>query len=265
MAAHWLVTTTFVLGLAVAGAAAQTGRQRARGPTAGRRPVRAGARVRRRRHRGGRPGDRRFPHAPRPTRRPAAGRRAKAARSLILWDRGNKTRTEVELIVETREQAQSEAKLRALLRDFPSVKVERVGGDLVVFFEALLSAEDDLALIERMATSTGAESFVRYVAPEPPTGSVAAPAAPASPPRPRLANRLYRPERLGRRRLLPHLPLSTSSTTCRCSRPASVSVRVLMKPASNRAAGCSGEGPRAARPRGPDLHPGQEPGIQGDG
>lgn len=95
---------------------------------------------------------------------------------LILWDQTNTSKTEVDLVVETREQAQAEAKLRALLRDFPSVKVERAGGDLVV--SGTVSAEDDLALIERMATSTGAESFVRYVAPDLPAGPVAAPAGP---------------------------------------------------------------------------------------
>lgn len=95
---------------------------------------------------------------------------------LILWDQTNKTKTEVNLIVETRERAQAEAKLRALLRDFPSVRVERVGGDLIV--AGTVSAEDDLALIERMATSTGAESFVRYVAPELPAGRIATPPTP---------------------------------------------------------------------------------------
>lgn len=84
---------------------------------------------------------------------------------LICWDQAAKSRTEFLLIVETREQAQAESKLRTLLRDFPSVKVARVEGDLVV--TGTVSSEDDLALIERMATSTGAESFVRYVAPEP--------------------------------------------------------------------------------------------------
>ena len=95
---------------------------------------------------------------------------------LILWDQTNKTKTEVDLVVETREQAQAEAKLRALLRDFPSVRVERAGGDLVV--SGTVSAEDDLALIERMATSTGAESFVRYLAPDVPPGPAATPAGP---------------------------------------------------------------------------------------
>jgi hypothetical protein len=95
---------------------------------------------------------------------------------LIVWDQAAKTRSEFELIVETREQAQAEAKLRVLLRDFPSVKLERVGGDLVV--TGSVSSEDDLALIERMASSTGAESFVRFVAPDSPAG----PATPAAAP-----------------------------------------------------------------------------------
>jgi hypothetical protein len=88
---------------------------------------------------------------------------------LIMWDQANKGRLEVEVIVETRQQAQAEAKLRGLLRDFPSVKVERVGGDLVV--SGSVSSEEDLALIERMASSTGAESFVRFMAPEKPAGA----------------------------------------------------------------------------------------------
>ncbi len=96
---------------------------------------------------------------------------------LILWDQGNRSKTEIELVVETREQAQAEAKLRVLLRDFPSVRVERVSGDLVV--SGTVSAEDDLALIERMATSTGAESFVRFVAPELPAERASAPPTPS--------------------------------------------------------------------------------------
>jgi Flp pilus assembly secretin CpaC len=40
---------------------------------------------------------------------------------LILWHQDNKTRAEVELIVQTREEAEAENKLRVLLRDYPSV------------------------------------------------------------------------------------------------------------------------------------------------
>lgn len=97
---------------------------------------------------------------------------------LILWHQDNKTRAELELIVETREQAEAENKLRVLLRDFPSVKVERVGSSLVV--SGSVSAQEDLALIERMAQSVNAESFVRYTAPERPAGRATAP-APAAP------------------------------------------------------------------------------------
>ncbi len=99
---------------------------------------------------------------------------------LILWDQRNQSRSEVDLIVETREKVEAEAKLRALLRDFPSVKVERMAGDLVV--TGAISSEADLELIERMATSTGAESFVRYVAPVPPASPSTAPASSGRPP-----------------------------------------------------------------------------------
>jgi hypothetical protein len=95
---------------------------------------------------------------------------------LILWHQDNKTKADVEVIVQTREEAEAENKLRVLLRDFPSVKVERVGSALVV--SGSVSAEDDLALIARMAASVNAESFVRYVAPERPQGRGAAAAAP---------------------------------------------------------------------------------------
>jgi len=103
---------------------------------------------------------------------------------LILWHQDNKTRAELELIVETREEAEAENKLRTLLREFPSVKVERVGSALVV--SGSVSAQEDLALIERMAASVKAESFVRYTPPLrtpglggalPPPGPVSAPAA----------------------------------------------------------------------------------------
>jgi len=101
---------------------------------------------------------------------------------LILWHQDNKTRAEVELIVETREQAEAETKLRTLLRDFPSVKVERVGSALVV--SGSVSAEDDLALINRMAASVKAESFVRYTPPArtaPLGGALPPPSATATP------------------------------------------------------------------------------------
>ena len=96
---------------------------------------------------------------------------------LILWHQDNKTRAEIELIVETRAEAEAESKLRVLLRDFPSVKVERVGSALVV--SGTVSAQDDLALIERMAQSAKAESFVRYAAPERAAGRGAAAGPPA--------------------------------------------------------------------------------------
>jgi hypothetical protein len=104
---------------------------------------------------------------------------------LILWHQDNKNRAEVELIVETREQAEAETKLRVLLRDYPSVKVDRVGSSLVV--SGSVSSEDDLALIERMVRSVNAESFVRYTPPERTATRGAAPiatGAPAAPPVP---------------------------------------------------------------------------------
>ena len=51
---------------------------------------------------------------------------------LILWDQRGHARHEYDIVVETAEQAQAESKLRTLLRDFPSVKVERIGDGLVV-------------------------------------------------------------------------------------------------------------------------------------
>jgi hypothetical protein len=110
---------------------------------------------------------------------------------LILWHQDNKTRAEVEIVVETREQAEAETKLRVLLRDYPSVKVDRVGSGLVV--TGNVSSEEDLALIERMAASVKAESFVRFTAPERTAGrgaaapATAAPSTPAAPPSPRTA------------------------------------------------------------------------------
>ena len=71
---------------------------------------------------------------------------------LICWDQTGKGRTEFTVIVQTREQAQAESKLRTLLRDLPSVKVERVEGDLVV--SGTVSSEDDLALITRSMSTT---------------------------------------------------------------------------------------------------------------
>lgn len=176
MTTHWLLSTTLVLGLSVVNASAQA-------PAAGAKPrevrllvgdqfvLEPGFAV----------GDIAVGDPAIADFRMRPGRQAvlllgigEGRTKLIMWDQSNKSRTEVELIVETREQAQAEAKLRILLRDFPSVRLERVGTDLVV--SGSVSSEDDLALIERMASSTGAESFVRYVPPELPAGSGGTPA-----------------------------------------------------------------------------------------
>lgn len=102
---------------------------------------------------------------------------------LILWHQDNKTRDEVEIVVETREQAEAENKLKVLLRDYPSVKIDRVGSGLVI--TGSVSSEEDLALIERMAASVKAESFVKYTAPERAAGrGVSAPATAPSTPAP---------------------------------------------------------------------------------
>ncbi len=176
MAARWLLSAAFVLGLACVCAAAQTGNTGAREVrllVGGQFVLEPGFAV----------GDLAVGDPAVADFRVRPGRRAvlllgigEGRTKLILWDQANKTQTEVELVVETREQAQAEAKLRALLRDFPSVKVERAGGDLVV--SGTVSAEDDLALIERMASSTGAESFVRLEAPELPAERAAVPPTP---------------------------------------------------------------------------------------
>jgi hypothetical protein len=101
---------------------------------------------------------------------PTAGRRELMIRgkkvgttTLNIWDQKGALRRELTLVVTTREAASAEGDLKALLKDYPSVEVQRLGGGLIV--TGAVSSKDDLTAIEKIAAAGKAKSVVRYVPP----------------------------------------------------------------------------------------------------
>lgn len=90
--------------------------------------------------------------------------------SLTIWDQSNVKRHEVLITVTTREEAQVDADLRDLLKDFPSVEVRRLRGDLVV--AGTVETRQDLDAVQKIASAARAKSVVRLV---PPPNTAAAP------------------------------------------------------------------------------------------
>lgn len=90
--------------------------------------------------------------------------------TLSIWDQKGALRRELTLMVTTRDADTADDDLRALLKDFPSVEVRRLGGQLIV--AGSVSSKDDLAAIEKMASAAKAKNVVRYV---PPGGGVVPP------------------------------------------------------------------------------------------
>jgi hypothetical protein len=121
--------------------------------------------------------------------------------TLNIWDQKGVLRKELTLNVTTHDADTADDDLKDLLKDFPSVEVRRLGGQLVV--AGSVSSKDDLAAIEKMAAAAKAKSVVRYVAPgsgiapsggtgpvaggttspaTPPSGGTSTPAGPTSGP-----------------------------------------------------------------------------------
>jgi hypothetical protein len=79
--------------------------------------------------------------------------------SFTIWDQKNVKRHEIVISVMTREDAQAEADLRDLLKDFPNVGVRRVRGELVI--TGTVDTEQDLEAVERIASVGGAQNLAR--------------------------------------------------------------------------------------------------------
>jgi hypothetical protein len=94
---------------------------------------------------------------------------------LTIWDQKRVKRSEVHIIVRSREDVKAEADLKDLLKDFPTVEVRRLGSKLIV--SGVVSSQADLDAVGRLASAASAESVVRYVKPAGP-GGVAVPAGP---------------------------------------------------------------------------------------
>jgi hypothetical protein len=97
---------------------------------------------------------------------------------LTVWDQKNVARHEMSLIVMTREAADAEQRLRTLLRDYPTVRVEGTAGSLSV--TGTSAAKPEFDAISRIAAAGGAMNAVRYTGPDDgPAGAGGGGAAPA--------------------------------------------------------------------------------------
>jgi hypothetical protein len=110
--------------------------------------------------------------------------------TLMVWDQANVKRHEFLVAVNTRKALTAETELQTLLKDFPSVTLTRLAGSLVV--SGVVTSEDDLTAVEKIAAAAEVKSVVRYAAeatgtptsnmPKPSTGRSDVPGAPLSVP-----------------------------------------------------------------------------------
>jgi Flp pilus assembly secretin CpaC len=119
--------------------------------------------------------------------------KGKGDTQLIIWDQKHVKRHELHLLVRSRDEMKAEADLKDLLKDFPSVQVRRLGERLVI--SGVVSTQNDLDAIGRIASVGSADNLVRLVKPAYPgapvsgTGaSTPAPEGPATPPPPTKAS-----------------------------------------------------------------------------
>ncbi len=81
--------------------------------------------------------------------------------TLTVWDQPGTRRSEIALYVTTREGEQIEHDLAAFLKDFPSVRVTKLGDAVVVAGD--VHSESELDAVQRIADAAGVRSVVRYV------------------------------------------------------------------------------------------------------
>ena len=102
--------------------------------------------------------------------------------TLTIWDQQRRQRHQVVITVARPETSKLEAELAALLKDFPSVEVRRLGSSLVL--AGSVSDKDDLTAVNKIASAAKINSVVRYVAPTPGAGADPAPPPPPAAPAP---------------------------------------------------------------------------------
>ena len=105
------------------------------------------------------------------------------ATTLTLWDQKRVQRAAITITVISREDQQAEKDLTELVADFPSVKVRRVKGKLVV--TGVVQTKNDLEAIEKIAETAEATSLVRLAGMVQPTspGGTTTPAGPTEAPK----------------------------------------------------------------------------------
>lgn len=85
--------------------------------------------------------------------------------TLTLWDQQGRRRHEIAITVAKAGADEREGQLRALLADFPSVEIRRLGDS--VLLAGAVSSPDDLKAVEKIASVAKVQSVVRYVPPDP--------------------------------------------------------------------------------------------------
>jgi hypothetical protein len=104
--------------------------------------------------------------------------------TLTLWDQKRVQRAVITITVISREDQQAEKDLTELVADFPSVKVRRVKGKLVL--TGVVQTKNDLEAIQKIAETAEATSLVRLsgmVQPPPGPGATNTPSGPTDAPK----------------------------------------------------------------------------------
>ena len=104
--------------------------------------------------------------------------KAPGTTTLTLWDQKRVQRAVITVTVISREDQQAEKDLKELVADFPSVKVRRVKGKLVL--TGVVQTKNDLEAIEKIAETAEATSLVRLSGMVQPT-SPGGPSTPSGP------------------------------------------------------------------------------------
>src|SRR4051812_10906907 len=109
--------------------------------------------------------------------------KAPGTTTLTLWDQKRVQRAAITITVISREDQQAEKDLTELVADFPSVKVRRVKGKLVL--TGVVQTKNDLEAIQKIAETAEATSLVRLAGMVQPTspGGTSTPAGPADAPK----------------------------------------------------------------------------------
>jgi hypothetical protein len=91
--------------------------------------------------------------------------RSAGTTTLIIWDQRNVKRDEITMVVTTRAAVQLESDLRAMLKDYPTVELRKLGATITI--AGTVGSREDQAAIEKIAQAAKVQSLVRVAAPTP--------------------------------------------------------------------------------------------------